>query len=168
MSRRAPGVTSEEAGSKGKSRGKPKQKKDRPLSRAAERNYRVHALLGMAVKQGYGPMDLMDVAIKGWKVSPAVAARLVEEAYDLCSGAVNLYDRLRLASLQVSRMEHLLKRCMVTQSLSTALGVNREINALILAVDKFERVQQETGDGGAGANSLTPEEQEALDREGDF
>ena len=166
MSRRATGVSSKgEAGAKRKPRNKPK---DRTLSRAAEKNYRVHALLGMAVKQGYGPMDLMDVAIKGWRVSPTVAARLVEEAYDLCSGAVNLYDRLRLASIQVSRMEHLLKRCMVAQNLSTALGVNREINALILAVDKFERVQQEAGDGGAGANTMTPEEQEAEDRAGDF
>jgi len=145
-----------------------KKSKDRTLSRAAERNYRVHALLGMAVKQGYGPMDLMDVAIKGWKVSPTVAARLVQEAYDLCSTSVSLYDRLRLASIQVSRMEHLLKRCMVEKNLSVALGVNREINQLIIAVDKFEKVQQETGDGGAGANTMSPEEQEALDRQGDF
>jgi hypothetical protein len=114
----------------------------------------------MAVKRGYGPMDLMDVAVKGWRVSPAVAARLVQEAYDLCSTAVSLYDRLRLASIQVSRMEHLLKTCMAEKQLST--------NQLILSVDKFEREQQESGDGGAGANSLTPEEQEAMDREGDF
>jgi hypothetical protein len=57
---------------------------------------------------------------------------------------------------------------MAEKQLSTALGVNREINQLILSVDKFEREQQESGDGGAGANSLTPEEQEAMDREGDF
>ncbi len=168
MTRRATGVSSNgEAGAKRKPRGKAKTK-DRSLSRAAERNYRVHALLGMAVKRGYGPMDLMDVAVKGWRVSPAVAARLVQEAYDLCSTAVSLYDRLRLASIQVSRMEHLLKTCMAEKQLSTALGVNREINQLILSVDKFEREQQESGDGGAGANSLTPEEQEAMDREGDF
>jgi cell division GTPase FtsZ len=29
-------------------------------------------------------------------------------------------------------------------------------------------VQQEAGDGGAGANTMTPEEQEAEDRAGDF
>lgn len=154
-----------EAGAKQKPRGKPQ---DRTLSRAAERNFRIHALLGMAVKQGYGPMDLMDVAIKGWRVSPNVAARLVQEAYDLCSTAVGLYDRQRLASIQVSRMEHLLKRCMAERNLSTALGVNREINALILSVDKFEKAQEELGNGGAGSTPLTPEEQEAEDRAGDF
>jgi len=154
-----------EAGAKRKPRGKPK---DRSLSRAAEKNYRVHALLGMAVKRGYGPMDLMDVAIKGWRVSPAVAARLVQEAYELCNVSISLYDRLRMASIQVARMEHLLKTCMVEKNLNVALGVNREINQLILTIDKFEREQQETGDGGAGANPMTPEEQEALDREGDF
>jgi hypothetical protein len=73
-----------------------------------------------------------------------------------------------MASIQVARMEHLLKTCMVEKNLNVALGVNREINQLILTIDKFEREQQETGDGGAGANPMTPEEQEALDREGDF
>lgn len=165
MSRRATGVSSNEPGAKRRPRGKPK---DRTLSRAAEKNYRVHALLGMAVKRGYGPMDLMDVAIKGWKVSPTVAAKLVQEAYDLCNASISLYDRLRMASIQVARMEHLLKTCMVEKNLSVALGVNREINQLILTVDKFEREQQEAGDGGAGANAMTPEEQEAEDRAGDF
>jgi hypothetical protein len=75
-------VSSEKAGANPKPR-KPKAKpktKDRSISKAAERNYRVHALLGLAVKEGYGAHDLMTVATKGFKVSPAVAARLVADA----------------------------------------------------------------------------------------
>ena len=146
----------------------PKPPQDRTLSRAAERNYRVHALLGMAVKQGFGPKDLMDVATKGWKVSPAVASKLVAEAYELAITSTSLYDKLRMASIQLCRMEALLKRAMAAGQLGVALGVNREINQLILTVEKFEKALEEAGDGGAGADSLTPEEQEAEDRAGDF
>ena len=153
-----------DAGAQRKTRGT----KDRSLSRAAERNYRVHALLGLAVKSGYGPIELMNVATKGWKVSPTVAARLVAEAYELAISGVGLYDKLRMASIQVARMEHLLRTAIQQKNLAVALGVNREINALILNVEKFERAQNAAGDGGAGVTPLTPEEQEALDREGDF
>lgn len=153
-----------DAGAQRKTRGT----KDRSLSRAAERNYRVHALLGLAVKSGYGPIELMNVATKGWKVSPTVAARLVAEAYELAISGVGLYDKLRMAAIQVARMEHLLRTAIQQKNLAVALGVNREINALILNVEKFERAQNAAGDGGAGVTPLTPEEQEALDREGDF
>jgi hypothetical protein len=145
-----------------------KPPKDRTLSRAAERNYRVHALLGMAVKSGFGPKDLMDVATRSWKVSPVVASQLVAEAYELAISSTSLYDKARMASIQLCRMEHLLKTAMVGNQLTVALGVNREINQLILTVEKFEKALEETGDGGAGTNSLTPEEQEAEDRAGDF
>jgi hypothetical protein len=146
----------------------PKPPQDRTLSRAAERNYRVHALLGMAVKQGFGPKDLMDVAIRGWRVSPAVASKLVGEAYELAVTSTSLYDKLRMASIQLCRMEDLLKKAMASKQLGVALGVNREINQLILTVEKFEKALEEVGDGGAGAEPLTPEEQEAEDRAGDF
>jgi hypothetical protein len=160
-------VTSKgDAGAQRQPRDKPK--KDRTLSRAAEKNYRVHALLSMAVKSGYGPIELMNVATKGWKVSPTVAARLVAEAYELCISGTSLYDKLRMSAIQVARMEHLLRTAMQQKNLAVALGVNREINALILSVNKFEKAQEEAGDGGAGATPLTPEEQEAQDREGDF
>jgi hypothetical protein len=145
-----------------------KPPKDRTLSRAAERNYRVHALLGMAVKSGFGPKYLMDVATRSWKVSPVVASQLVAEAYELAISSTSLYDKARMASIQLCRMEHLLKTAMVGNQLTVALGVNREINQLILTVEKFEKALEETGDGGAGTNSLTPEEQEAEDRAGDF
>lgn len=146
----------------------PKPPRDRTLSRAAERNYRVHALLGMAVKQGFGPKDLMDVATRGWKVSPAVASKLVAEAYELAITSTSLYDMLRMSSIQLCRMEDLLKRAMASKQLGVALGVNREINQLILTVEKFEKALEEAGDGGAGADPLTPEEQEEEDRAGDF
>ena len=145
-----------------------KPPKDRTLSRAAERNYRVHALLGLAVKSGFGPKELMDVATRSWKVSPVVASHLVGEAYELAISSTSLYDKARLASIQLCRMEHLLKTAMVGNQLGVALGVNREINQLILTVEKFEKALEEAGDGGAGTNSLTPEEQEAEDRKGDF
>lgn len=148
--------------------GKRRPAKDRTLSRAAERNYRVHALLGLAVKQGYGPSDLMAVATKGWKCSPTTAARLVAEAYDLCISATNLYDRQRVGAIQVSRMENLLRAALQKGNYQTALGVISEMNRFILSVDKFEREQQKKGDGGAGATPLTSEQEEALDREGDF
>ena len=146
----------------------PKPPQDRTLSKAAERNYRVHALLGMAVKQGFGPKDLMDVATRGWRVSPAVASKLVAEAYELAITSTSLYDKLRMASIQLCRMEDLLKKAMASKQLGVALGVNREINQLILTVEKFEKALEEAGDGGAGAEPLTPEEQEAEDRAGDF
>ena len=145
-----------------------KPRKNRTLSRAAERNYRVHALLGLAVKSGFGPKELMDVATRSWKVSPVVASHLVGEAYELAISSTSLYDKARLASIQLCRMEHLLKTAMVGNQLAVALGVNREINQLILTVEKFEKALEEAGDGGAGTNSLTPEEQEAEDRKGDF
>jgi len=126
-----------------------KPPKDRTLSRAAERNYRVHALLGMAVKSGFGPKDLMDVATRSWKVSPVVASQLVAEAYELAISSTSLYDKARMASIQLCRMEHLLKTAMVGNQLTVALGVNREINQLILTVEKFEKALEETGDGGA-------------------
>lgn len=163
-------MSSEKAGANPKPR-KPKPKpktKDRSISKAAERNYRVHALLGLAVKEGYGAHDLMTVATKGFKVSPAVAARLVADAYELCIQSTSLYDRLRMGAIQVSRMESLLRRSLQAKQLQTALGTLAEINKFILSIDKFERAQQELGDGGSGAAPLTPEEQEALDREGDF
>ena len=78
-------MSSEKAGAKPKPR-KPKTK-GLTISAAAERNYRVQALRGLAVKRGYGPRDLMDVAIKGWKLSPTVAARLVEEAISTAAEA---------------------------------------------------------------------------------
>ena len=146
----------------------PKPARDRTLSRAAERNYRVHALLGMAVKQGFGPKDLMDVATRAWRVSPAVASKLVGEAYELAITSTSLYDKLRLSSIQLCRMEDLLKKAITSKQLGVALGVNREINQLILTVEKFEKALEDAGDGGAGADSLTPEEQEAEDRAGDF
>lgn len=146
----------------------PKPPQDRSLSRAAERNYRVHALLGMAVKQGFGPKDLMDVAIRGWRVSPAVASKLVGEAYELAITSTSLYDKLRLSSIQLCRMEDLLKKAITSKQLGIALGVNREINQLILTIERFEKALEDAGDGGAGADSLTPEEQEAEDRAGDF
>lgn len=165
-------MSSEKAGANPKPRKakpKPKQKtKDRSISRAAERNYRVHSLLGLAVKQGYGPQDLMTVAVKGFKVSPAVAARLVAEAYELCIQGTSLYDKLRFGAIQVSRMEHVLRASLQAKQLQTALGTLAEINKFLLTIDKFERAQEEIGDGGAGARALSPEEQEALDREGDF
>jgi hypothetical protein len=71
-------VSSEKAGAKPKPR-KPKTK-GLTISAAAERNYRVQALRGLAVKRGYGPRDLTAVAVNSFKVSPAVAARLVAEA----------------------------------------------------------------------------------------
>ena len=166
-------MSNETAGAKPKPRkakskaAKPKTK-DRSISRAAERNYRVHSLLGLAVKQGYGPLDLMTVATKGFKVSPAVAARLVAEAYELCIQGTSLYDRLRMGAIQVSRMESLLRATLQAKQLQTALGTLAEINKFLLTIDKFERAQEEIGDGGAGAPPLTPEAQEALDREGDF
>jgi hypothetical protein len=161
-------VSSEKAGANPKPR-KPKPKtKDRSISRAAERNYRVHSLLGLAVKGGYGPHDLMNVATKGFKVSPTVAARLVADAYELCIQGTSLYDRLRMGAVQVSRMEHLLRTCLQAKQLQTALGTLVEINKFILNIDKFERAQEEIGDGGAGISALTPEQQEAMDREGDF
>jgi hypothetical protein len=92
----------------------------------------------------------------------------VAEAYELCISGTSLYDKLRMSSIQVARMEHLLRTAMQMGNLAVALGVNREINALILSVDKFEKAQEEAGDGGAGATPLTPEEQEEQDREGDF
>ena len=146
----------------------PKPPQDRTLSRAAERNYRVHALLGMAVKQGFGPKDLMDVATRGWRVSPAVASKLVAEAYELAITSTSLYDKLRLSSIQLCRMEDLLKKAITSKQLRVALGVNREINQLILTVKKFEKALEDAGDGGAGAAPRTPEEQEAEDRAGDF
>lgn len=152
-------------------RAKPTQKpktKNRSISRAAERNFRVHSLLGLAVKQGYGPQDLMSVAIKTFKVSPPVASRLVAEAYELCIQSTSLYDKLRFGSIQVSRMEHLLRAALQARQLQVALGTLAEINRFLLTIDKFERAQEEIGDGGAGAQGLSPEEQEALDREGDF
>ena len=165
-------MSSEEAGAnpKPRTKRKPPRKapRDRSVSRAAERNYRVHALLGLATKQGYGPIDLMGVATKGWKCSPTVAARLVAEAYELAIQGTSLYDRLRMGAIQVSRMENLLRSTMAAKQHQTALGVLAELNRFILSIDKFERAQQEAGDGGAGDNSLTKEEQEALDREGDF
>ncbi len=165
-------MSSEKAGANSKPRKakpKPKQKtKDRSISRAAERNYRVHSLLGLAVKQGYGPQDLMTVAIKGFKVSPAVAARLVAEAYELCIQGTSLYDKLRFGAIQVSRMEHVLRASLQAKQLQTALGTLAEINKFLLTIDKFERAQEQIGDGGAGAPALSPKEQEALDREGDF
>lgn len=168
LRRRQPGVSSEKAGANPKPR-RPKPKtKERSISRAAERNYRVHSLLGLAVKQGYGPQDLMTVAIKGFKVSPAVAARLVAEAYELCIQGTSLYDKLRFGAIQVSRMEHVLRASLQAKQLQTALGTLAEINKFLLTIDKFERAQEEIGDGGAGASALSPEEQEALDREGDF
>lgn len=145
-----------------------KPPKDRTLSRAAERNYRVHALLGQAVKGGLGPKDLMDVAVRSWRISPAVASKLVAEAYELAISSTSLYDKARMASIQLCRMEHLLKVAMIARNLGVALGVNREINQLILNVEKFEKSLEEAGDGGAGTNSLTPEQQEAEDRAGDF
>lgn len=163
-------MSSEKAGANPKPR-KPRPKpktKDRSISKAAERNYRVHALLGLAVKEGYGAHDLMTVATKGFKVSPAVAARLVADAYELSIQSTSLYDLLRMGSIQVSRMESLLRRSLQAKQLQTALGTLAEINKFILSIDKFERAQQELGDGGAGAAPLTPEQQEALDREGDF
>lgn len=162
-------MSSEEAGASRKPRAKRKKApRDRSLSRAAERNFRVHALLGLAVKQGYGPTELMAVATKGWKVSPTVAARLVAEAYELCIQGTSLYDRLRMGAIQVSRLEHLLRSAMAAKQHQTALGVLAEINRFILSIDKFERTQKEAGDGGAGETSLTTEEQERLDREADF
>lgn len=165
-------MSSEEAGAnpKPRTKRKPPRKapRDRSVSRAAERNYRVHALLGLATKQGYGPIDLMGVATKGWKCSPTVAARLVAEAYELAIQGTSLYDRLRMGAIQVSRLESLLRSTMAAKQHQTALGVLAELNRFILSIDKFERAQQESGDGGAGENSLTNEEQEALDREGDF
>ncbi len=158
-------MSSEEAGANPKRR---RRKPDRTLSRAAEKNYRIHALLGLAVKQGYGPIELMGVATKGWKCSPTVAARLVAEAYELCIQGTSLYDRQRMGAVQVSRMENLLRAAMQAKQHQTALGVIAEINRFILSIDKFERAQQEAGDGGAGDTPPTPEEQEALDREGDF
>ena len=155
MAKRKPGAT-------------PKPARDRTLSRAAERNYRVHALLGMAVKQGFGPKDLMDVATRGWRVSPAVASKLVGEAYELAITSTSLYDKLRLSSIQLSRMEDLLKKAITSKQLGVALGVNREINQLILTIERFEKALEEAGDGGAGADPSTPEEQEAEDRAGDF
>ena len=155
MAKRKPGAT-------------PKPARDRTLSRAAERNYRVHALLGMAVKQGFGPKDLMDVATRGWRVSPAVASKLVAEAYELAITSTSLYDKLRLSSIQLCRMEDLLKKAITSKQLRVALGVNREINQLILTVKKFEKALEDAGDGGAGAAPRTPEEQEAEDRAGDF
>ena len=155
MAKRKPGAT-------------PKPARDRTLSRAAERNYRVHALLSLAVKMGSGPKDLMDVATSAWRVSPAVASKLVAEAYELAITSTSLYDKLRLSSIQLCRMEDLLKKAITSKQLGVALGVNREINQLILTVEKFEKALEEAGDGGAGADSLTPEEQEAEDRAGDF
>lgn len=160
-------MSSEKAGAKPKPR-KPKKTEDRSLSKAAERNYRIHSLLGLAVKQGYGPHDLMTVAVKGFKVSPTVAARLVAEAYELCIQSTGLYDRLRLGSIQVSRMEHVLRASLQAKQLQTALGTLAEMNKFILSIDKFERAQQVIGDGGSGAAPLTSEQQEAMDREGDF
>ena len=134
----------------------PKPPQDRTLSRAAERNYRVHALLGMAVKQGFGPKDLMDIATKGWRVSPAVASQLIAEAYELAINSTSLYDKLRLSSIQLCRMEDLLKKALASKQLGVALATNREINQLILTIDKFEKAQEEAGDhrrahpGGAG------------------
>lgn len=165
-------MNSEKAGVNPKPRkAKPKAKpktKDRSISRAAERNYRVHSLLGLATKQGYGPIDLMIVATKGFKVSPTVAARLVAEAYELCIQGTSLYDRHRMGAIQVSRLESLLRTSLQARQLQTALGTLAEINRFLLTIDKFERAQEEIGDGGAGAPVLTPEEQESLDREGDF
>jgi hypothetical protein len=114
-------VSSDGAGAKprtAKPKPKPKAKtKHRSISKAAERNYRVHSLLGLAVKQGYGPQDLMTVAVKGFKVSPAVAARLVAEAYELCIQGTSLYDKLRFGAIQVSRLEHLLRASLQAKQL---------------------------------------------------
>ncbi len=157
---------------KGKAGAKPKPKakpgKDRELSRAAERRYRVHALLGMSVKKGFGPQELMEVAVQGFKVSPTVASKLVAEAYELAISSTSLYDRLRMAAVQLCRMENLLKISLAEKNLGIALGVNKEINNLIFTLAEFEKAQEEAGDGGAGAKQLTPEEQEAEDRAGDF
>jgi hypothetical protein len=65
-------------------------------------------------------------------------------------------------------MEDLLKRAITSKQLGVALGVNREINQLILTIERFEKALEEAGDGGAGAEPLSPEEQEAEDRAGDF
>lgn len=163
-------MSSNGAGAKPR-KAKPKPKtttKDRSISKAAERNYRVHSLLGLAVKQGYGPQELMMVAVKGFKVTPTVAARLVAEAYELCIQSTSLYDKLRFGAIQVSRLEHVLRAALQAKQLQTALGTLAEINKFLLTIDKFERALEELGDGGAGAKALSPEEQEALDREGDF
>lgn len=163
-------MTKGKAGAKPKpktrSRGKPS--KDRELSRAAERRYRIHALLGMSVKRGFGPLELMDVAVKGWGVSATVASKMVAEAYELCIDSTSLYDKLRLASVQLSRMESLLRTSLQERNLGVALGVNREINNLIFKLTDFEKAQEAIGDGGATAAPLTPEQQEEQDREGDF
>lgn len=161
-------MSNETAGPKPKAQKAKPKTKDRSISRAAERNYRVHSLLGLATKQGYGPHDLMTVATKGFKVSPTVAARLVAEAYELCIQSTSLYDRLRFGAIQVSRMESLLRTSLAAKQLQTALGTLAEINKFLLTIDKFERAQEQIGDGGAGAPALNPQEQEALDREGDF
>lgn len=169
MSRRATGVSKGNAGAKSKPKARrAKPAKDRELSRAAERRYRIHALLGMSVKKGLGPLELMDVAVKGWGVSSAVASRMVAEAYELCISSTSLYDRLRMAAIQLSRMESLLRISLQERNLGVALGTNREINNLIFTLAEFEKAQEEAGDGGAGAAVLTPEQQEEQDREGDF
>ena len=73
-----------------------------------------------------------------------------------------------MGAIQVSRMEHLLRVTMQAKQHQTALGVLAEINRFLISIDKFERAQEEAGDGGSSATPLTPEEQESLDREGDF
>jgi hypothetical protein len=65
-------------------------------------------------------------------------------------------------------MEDLLKKAILSKQLGVALATNREINQLILTIEKFEKALEEAGDGGAGAEPLTPKEQEAEDRAGDF
>ncbi len=163
-------MTKGKAGAKPKPKTRPRGKpsKDRELSRAAERRYRIHALLGMSVKRGFGPLELMDVAVKGWGVSAQVASKMVAEAYELCISSTSLYDRLRMAAVQLSRMESLLRISLQEKNLGIALGVNKEINNLIFTLAEFEKAQEEAGDGGAGAAPLTPEQQEEQDREGDF
>jgi len=136
------------------------------ISKAAERRYQVHALHRWVVRDGYGPKQLMDAAIKGWKCSPRVASGLVAEALELSVTAISHYDRIRMASVQVERMEALLQRSLQQGELQVALGVNRELNALIFKVAEFEAAQEEAA--AAIAPSLTEEEQEAADRAGDF
>ena len=160
-------MTKGKAGAKPKPRAKGKAK-GREISRAAERRFRIHALLGMSVKRGFGPLEMMDVCVKGWGVSSTVASSLVAEAYELAISSTNLYDRLRLAAVQLSRMENLLRMSLQERNLYAALAANRDINALIFKLGDFERIQEEAGDGGVTAERLTPEQQEAQDREGDF
>jgi hypothetical protein len=109
----------------------------------------------------------MGVAGGRW-VRATCGPAVVAEAYELAIASTSLYDKLRLSSIQLCRMEDLLKKAMASKQLSVALATNREINQLILTIEKFEKALEEAGDGGAGAEPLSPEEQEAEDRAGDF